>query len=105
MPSQLQHMHLVSKHRYPTVSNLSLETIVGYLMEAPKIMRDLQPVQWQFLDPPPHEGRLMLVWQPLEHVGTTFASDGYVWGDTEQAFKSEVRGYVGGSPIFAATPH
>ena len=91
---KLPHLHLVSKHRYPIVSNLSLETIVGYLMEAPKIIRDLQPVQWQFLDPPT-DGRLMLVWQPLEYLGTNFASDGYIWGDAEHSFQSEHRGYVG----------
>lgn len=86
-------MHLVSKNRYPINNNPSLETIVGYLLEAPKIVRDLQPMQWQFLESPP-DGSLMLTWQPLEHTGTLFASDGYIYGDPEQSFKSEVRGYV-----------
>ena len=63
-------------------------------MEAPKIVRDLQPVQWQFLDPPPADGRLMLVWQPLDYLGTSFASDGYVWADAEHTFTSDIKGYV-----------
>lgn len=66
---------------------------MGYLLEAPKIVRDLQPMQWQFLETPP-DGTLMLTWQPLEYLGTNFASDGYIWADAEQIFKSEVRGYV-----------
>ncbi len=86
-------MHLVSKNRYPITNNPSLETIVGYLLEAPKIVRDLQPMQWQFLDAPT-DGTLMLTWQPLEHSATHFASDGYIYGDAEQSFKSDVRGYV-----------
>ncbi|KAI1609912.1 hypothetical protein EDD36DRAFT_498722 [Exophiala viscosa] len=92
-PQLLPHMHLVSKYRYPVTSNPSLETIVGYLLEAPKIVRDLQPVQWQFIDTP-QDGMLMLTWQPLEYLGTAFASDGFVWADAEHVFKSEVRGYT-----------
>ena len=86
-------MHLVSKNRYPIANNPSLETIVGYLLEAPKIVRDLQPMQWQLLDAP-QDGTLMLTWQPLEHSGTHFGSDGYIYVDPEQSFKSDVRGYV-----------
>lgn len=85
-------MHLISKHRYPVIPNPSLETIVSFLMEAPKIVRDLQPVQWQFLDAPP-DGSVLLTWQPMEYLGNNFASDGYVWADAEQSFTSEVRGY------------
>ena len=85
-------MHLISKHRYPILPNASLETIVGYLVEAPKIVRDVQPVQWQFLDAP-QDGSLFLTWQPLEYLGTSFASDGYVWADAEQPFTSIVQGY------------
>ena len=72
---------------------MSLETVVTYLSEAPKIVRDIQPVQWQFLEAPA-DGTMMLVWQPLEYLDTNFASDGYVWADVEQAFEQEIRGYV-----------
>lgn len=75
------------------MSQLSLETVVEYLMSAPKIVRDVQPMHWTFLDAPA-DGTVMLVWQPLEYLGTNFASDGYVWADSEHAFNSEARGYV-----------
>ena len=71
----------------------SLETIVHYLTEAPKVMREMAPVQWQFLDAPP-DGSMFLTWQPTEYLNMNFASDGYVWGDAEQAYNSDVRGYV-----------
>ena len=91
-PQLLPHMHLISKYRYPITNNPSMDTIVGYLLEAPKIVRDLQPVQWQFIDAPA-DGSVLLVWQPLDYLGTTMASDGYVWGDAEQVAKSDQRGY------------
>ena len=92
----LPHLHLVSKSRYPVQNNPSLESIVQYLTDAPKIVRDLQPMQWQMLDAP-SDGTMLLVWQPLEYLGTNAASDGYVYADAEQVFKSEVRGYVSSS--------
>ena len=42
----------------------------------------------------PPDGSVMLTWQPLNYLGTNFASDGYVWADVEQAFSFEARGYV-----------
>lgn len=70
-----------------------METAVDYLLAAPGVVRELQPMHWMFLDGPP-DGTVMLVWQPLHHLGTNFASDGYVWADAEQAFTTEARGYV-----------
>ncbi|KAI1918215.1 hypothetical protein LOZ58_006084 [Ophidiomyces ophidiicola] len=75
------------------MANLTMETAVEYLLSAPKVVRELQPVHWMFLDAPP-DGSVMLVWQPLNHLGTNFASDGYVWGDAEQVYTSESRGYT-----------
>ena len=51
-------------------------------------------MNWMFLDAPT-DGTVMLVWQPLNKLGTRFASDGYIWADPEQAFSQEHRGYVG----------
>ncbi|KAH8705553.1 hypothetical protein BGW36DRAFT_353955 [Talaromyces proteolyticus] len=73
---------------------LPTETVVEYLLSAPKVVREMQPVTWTFLDPPPPDGTTILTWQPLAHLGTTFASDGYVWADAEQAFTFEARGYT-----------
>ncbi|KIW62882.1 hypothetical protein PV04_09774 [Phialophora macrospora] len=94
VPAQLlPHLHLVSKYRYPITSNPAVDTLVNYLLEAQKIVRDLQPMQWQFIDTPP-DGTLILEWQPLEYLGTSYASDGFIWADVEHVYKSEVRGYT-----------
>jgi hypothetical protein len=87
-------MHLVSRYRYPTMTALPTETVVEYLLAAPKVVREMQPMSWTFLDPPPPDGTTLLTWQPLAHLGTNFASDGYIWADAEQAFTFEARGYV-----------
>ena len=86
-------MHLVSRCRYPLMHMLPTETVVEYLLSAPKVARELQPMHWTFLDGP-QDGSVMLTWQPLNFLGTNFASDGYVLADVEQAFSFEARGYV-----------
>lgn len=73
-------------HMMPT------ETAVEYLLSAPRVCQS-QPMHWTFLDGP-NDGTVMLTWQPLAHLGSNFASDGYVWADAEQAFTFENRGYV-----------
>ncbi|KAE8353612.1 DUF1750-domain-containing protein [Aspergillus coremiiformis] len=94
VPGQLlPHMHLVSRHRYPLMHMMPTDTVVEYLLSAPKIVREAQPMHWTFLDGP-QDGTVMLTWQPLNHLGTNFASDGYVWADVEQAFTFEARGYL-----------
>ena len=50
-------------------------------------------MNWMFLDAPP-DGSVMLVWQPLNKMGTRFASDGYVWADAEQVLRHPHQGYV-----------
>ncbi|KAJ5273369.1 hypothetical protein N7478_008494 [Penicillium angulare] len=93
MPGQLlPHMHLVSHQRYPNIHMMPSETAVEYLISAPRVCQS-KPVHWTFLDGPP-DGTVMLTWQPLGHLGTNFASDGYVWADPEQAFSFESRGYT-----------
>ncbi|KAK2839152.1 hypothetical protein FQN49_006427, partial [Arthroderma sp. PD_2] len=92
-PQLLPHMHLVSSYRYPATAAFTHETAVEYLLSAPKVVRELQPMHWMYLDGPP-DNTVMLTWQPLNHLGTNFASDGYVWADVEQAYTVEVRGYI-----------
>ena len=75
------------------MSAISIETVVNHLLEAPKIVRDLHPMHWTFLDAPA-DGTVLLAWQPLNYLGTSFASDGYVWADPEHAFTHEAKGYV-----------
>ncbi|EED22084.1 conserved hypothetical protein [Talaromyces stipitatus ATCC 10500] len=94
LPGQLvPHMHLVSRNRYPAMTALPTETVLDYLLAAPKVVRDMYPMAWTFLDGP-QDGTTLLTWQPLANLGTTFASDGYVWADAEQAFTFETRGYT-----------
>lgn len=71
----------------------SLDNIVHFLVEAPKVLRESATVHWQFIDTPA-DGTMLLVWQPAQYGEHTVASDGYVWGDVEQAFTSDVRGFV-----------
>lgn len=52
--------------------------LVNVLLSAPKIARDTAPFFWTYLDAP-RDGQIMLAWQPLQRMGTIFASDGYVW--------------------------
>ncbi|KAL8797721.1 MAG: hypothetical protein Q9195_000073 [Heterodermia aff. obscurata] len=89
----LPHINLVSSHRYPAQPHLSLGTVVDYLIDAPKVTRDIAPMSWQFLDAPP-DGTVMLQWQPLGHMGTQAATDGYVWAGPEAPFTTPNRGYV-----------
>lgn len=77
-------MHLVSTYRYPDKNQLALHDpnainwVLGMLVQAPKIARDTAPFFWTILDAP-RDGQIMLTWQPLQRLGTTFASDGYIW--------------------------
>ena len=68
-------------------------TAVDYLIDAPKVTRDIAPMSWQFLDAPP-DGTVMLQWQPLGHMGTHAATDGYVWPGPEALFTTQNRNYV-----------
>ncbi|MCJ1313963.1 hypothetical protein MMC25_007643 [Agyrium rufum] len=89
----LPHVHLVSTYTYPNLSNANIDTIVEYLLSAPKIAREVAAMNWRFLDAP-QDGTVMLVWQPLNQLGIRSASDGYVWLDPEQAYNQEHKGYV-----------
>ncbi|MCJ1248773.1 hypothetical protein MMC30_005992 [Trapelia coarctata] len=92
-PVLLNHVHLVSTYRWPTLSTVSINTIVENLLHAPKITKELASMNWLFLDAPP-DGTVILVWQPLAQLGTRFATDGYVWADPEQFVSQEYQGYV-----------
>ena len=83
----------MSTYRYPILANASIDTVVEYLINAPKIARDVSAMNWMFLDAPP-DGSVLLVWQPLSQLQTRFASDGYIWADPEHAFSQPHKGYV-----------
>lgn len=74
---------------------LNQDTLLEYLTQAPKIVREVAPVSWTYLQAPPADGTVFLAWQPESQRGTRFASDGYVWADPEANYTFERHGYVG----------
>lgn len=83
----------MSSYTFPRLPQVNLDIAVEYLIQAPRITKEVAPMTWMYLDCPP-DGEVMLVWQPSQ-LRTYAASDGYVWADAESAFSSEMRGYVG----------
>lgn len=93
--NQLPHVHLISSYRYPTLATLSIEQAVDFLLNAPKIVKDVAPMTWQYFQNPPNDGTVFLEWQPVNQRGNAYASDGYVWADPESSYSYESqRGYV-----------
>ncbi|KAI4216868.1 MAG: hypothetical protein LQ351_000817 [Letrouitia transgressa] len=92
-PQLLKHVHLVSTYRYPVLTHVQLDSVVENLKNAVQITKEVAAMNWTFVDAP-KDGTMMLVWQPLDKMGTHSASDGYIWADAEQAFSSEAGGYV-----------
>jgi hypothetical protein len=91
---KLPHVHLLSTYRFPAQQNVHHNKIAEWLITAPKIARDTAPFFWSYLDRPT-DGTILLTWQPLEALGITFATDGYMWPPVETAFQTEIeRGYV-----------
>lgn len=93
---QLLHLHLVSTFRYPERTTLSphdpatLNWLLNMLLTAPKIARDQAPFYWTYLDAP-RDGQIMLTWQPLQRLGTNFASDGYIWPSVDEYSRQDLK--------------
>ncbi|KAF4998803.1 hypothetical protein FGRMN_2858 [Fusarium graminum] len=85
----LPHVHLVSSFRYPAMPRLDLNEVAKWLMSAPQVARDRAPFFWTYLDKPA-DGTILLTWQPLQRLGTNFATDGYVWAPPEQVYKHDL---------------
>lgn len=85
----MPHVHLVSSYRYPTMPRLDLTEVAKWLMTAPQIARDRAPFFWTYLDKPA-DGTILLTWQPLQRLGTNFATDGFVWAPPEQVYKHDL---------------
>ncbi|KAI3332187.1 DUF1750-domain-containing protein [Xylariaceae sp. AK1471] len=106
----LPHVHLISTYRYTYKAQVQPVEVTNWLMQAPKIARDTAPFYWTYLDRP-ENGQILLTWQPLQLMGTHFASDGFIWPPKEQYFTQEVgngvilemyyhqAGYVVGAPF------
>ncbi|KAJ4130855.1 hypothetical protein NW768_006393 [Fusarium equiseti] len=68
---------------------LDLNEVAKWLMSAPQVARDRAPFFWTYLDKPT-DGTMLLTWQPLQRLGTNFATDGYVWAPPEQVYKHDL---------------
>ncbi|CAG7556936.1 unnamed protein product [Fusarium equiseti] len=90
VPQELMpHVHLISSFRYPVMPRLDLNEVAKWLMSAPQVARDRAPFFWTYLDKPT-DGTMLLTWQPLQRLGTNFATDGYVWAPPEQVYKHDL---------------
>ncbi|RBR14657.1 uncharacterized protein FIESC28_07635 [Fusarium coffeatum] len=90
VPQELMpHVHLISSFRYPAMPRLDLNEVAKWLMSAPQVARDRAPFFWTYLDKPA-DGTMLLTWQPLQRLGTNFATDGYVWAPPEQVYKHDL---------------
>ncbi|RYP72203.1 hypothetical protein DL771_004333 [Monosporascus sp. 5C6A] len=85
----LPHVHLISTFRYTLKAQVSPPEVTSWLMQAPKISRDAASFFWTYLDRP-QNGTIFLTWQPLQFLGTNFASDGYIWPPHETYYQQEV---------------
>ncbi|KAI8690831.1 hypothetical protein NCS56_00074600 [Fusarium sp. Ph1] len=85
----IQHVHLISAFRYPAMPRLDLNEVAKWLMSAPQVARDRAPFFWTYLEKPT-DGTILLTWQPLQRLGSTFATDGYVWAPPEQLYKHDL---------------
>ncbi|KAI0106213.1 hypothetical protein GGR51DRAFT_560017 [Nemania sp. FL0031] len=85
----LPHVHLLSTYRYTYKAQVQPVEVTSWLMQAPKIARDTAPFFWSYIDKP-ENGQVYLAWQPLQLMGTQFASDGFIWPPQEAYFTQEV---------------
>ncbi|KAI1347568.1 hypothetical protein F5Y01DRAFT_294857 [Xylaria sp. FL0043] len=85
----LPHVHLLSTYRYTYKAHVQPNEVTNWLMEAPKIARDTAPFFWTYIDKPSN-GQIFLTWQPLQLMGTHFASDGIIWPPQEGYYTHEV---------------
>ncbi|KAJ4150731.1 hypothetical protein LMH87_011468 [Akanthomyces muscarius] len=91
VPGELiPHIHLMSSFRYPAAARLDINEVAKWLMAAPQIARDKAPFFWGYLDKPA-DGTTLLTWQPLQRLGTNFATDGFVWSPPEEIYKHDLR--------------
>ncbi|KAI0458797.1 hypothetical protein F5B21DRAFT_406391 [Xylaria acuta] len=106
----LPHVHLLSNYRYTSKAHVQPAEVTSWLMQAPKIARDSAAFSWTYIDKP-ENGQIFLTWQPLQLMGTHFASDGFIWPPQEAYFTQEVgngvilemyyhkAGYASGEPL------
>ncbi|KAI1430324.1 hypothetical protein F5Y12DRAFT_709337 [Xylaria sp. FL1777] len=85
----LPHVHLLSTYRYTYKAHVQPSEVTNWLIQAPKIARDTAPFFWTYIEKP-ENGQIFLAWQPLQLMGTHFASDGFIWPPQEAYYTHEV---------------
>lgn len=90
-PQLLHHLHALCVMKYPLYQSLQPELLVDMLLKTPAVVQQYT-FAWSMIEPPP-PGSLMLSWHPPA-MGTSCASDGYVWADAENVHTVDVKGYV-----------
>lgn len=89
---QLPHVHLISGHKYPFSPQLSIDGAYSYLFDAPKVVKQVAPMSWQYISAP-QDGTVFLTWIG-GRMQNQFPTDGYVWVDPEQRYTQDFGGYV-----------
>ncbi|KAI5253770.1 DUF1750-domain-containing protein [Aureobasidium subglaciale] len=94
VPAQLlPHVHLISGHKYPFSPQLSIDGAYSYLFEAPKVVKQVAPMSWQYISAP-QDGTVFLTWIGGRMQNQLFPTDGYVWVDPEQRYTQDFGGYT-----------
>jgi hypothetical protein len=88
----LPHVHLISGHKYPFSPQLSIDGAYTYLFDAPKVVKQVAPMSWQYISAP-QDGTVFLTWIG-GRMQNQFPTDGYVWVDPEQRYTQDFGGYV-----------
>ncbi|GAB7347587.1 hypothetical protein MBLNU459_g4468t1 [Dothideomycetes sp. NU459] len=93
VPHQLlPHVHLISGQKYPQQQQLNIDQAYQYLFEAPKVVKQIAPMSWQYLSGP-NDGTVFLTWIG-PRMQNQFPTDGYVWADPEQRYTHDFGGYT-----------
>lgn len=71
---------------------MGLDQAWHYLLEAPKIVKQLAPMSWQYLSGP-QDGTVFLTWAG-PRTGNNFPTDGYIWAGQEEHIVQDFGGYV-----------
>ena len=72
---------------------MQLDVAFQRLYEAPKVVKEMAPMSWQYLAPPPQDGTVFLTWIG-PRLQNQFPSDGYIWPGPEERQLQDFGGYV-----------
>ena len=85
-----------------------MEQAFEFLIQAPRIVKEVAPMTWTYLQGPA-DGTVFMEWQPTGgglggasggQRPSRFASDGFVWADAENTFTLDFKGYVSAKCLF-----